>query len=398
VTKLKSQSVPSFVSRPELSANVCGIVEAMSIAYNTKVYDLKRAGIELCVLSLGEAFFELPEVDFRDLPHPAIFHYSDSRGIPELRESIAAYYGSQYGARVDPAREILITAGSKAAIYMALLCVLDPGEEVLIPEPAWVSYTEQVRLAHGSAVGIPHSEPIERWERYITSRTKVLIVNNPHNPTGYRYSAAELRALVDLAKRHGLWLFSDEAYSDFTLDRNFVTTAHYDEDKTNVVVFNSISKNYGISGWRLGYVIAGEALVDQILKVQQHVVTCAPTILEYYIAKHFERILDVTKPQIAALIDKRVRIAAYMESIGLDCSPGDCTFYFFLCIDPSSLTSEQFATRLLEEYHIAVVPGIGYGNSCDRFVRVSIGTECSDDITRALLEIKRFIDATSNSN
>lgn len=382
---------------PRLSNNASRLTEAMSIKFNNRVYELRRAGHQIVVLSLGEAFFDLPPVDMRGLPHPEIFHYSHSRGIPELREAIARYYDRNYGLPVAWDNELLVTAGSKAAIYMALACMLDPGDEVLIPEPAWVSYTEQVRLCHGNPVGIPHSVPTTKWERYITQKTKALILNNPHNPTGYRYTEEELARLVALAKHHGLWLLADEAYSDFVPDGRFRSTAYYDKDKTNVAVFNSISKNYGISGWRLGYVIANPELINQVLKVNQHVITCSATILQYYIAAHFHDILAVTLPQIRSLLQKRALVAEEMQRIGLEHLPGDSTFYFFVSIRPSCLGSEDFCMQLLEDHLIAAVPGIGYGTSCDSFVRISIGTEPLSSIKKALVTVKSLIDKTAKA-
>jgi aminotransferase len=392
---IPARQLSDAAATPVGSANVAAVVEAMSIKFNTMVYNLRREGVRVRVLSLGEAFFDLPEVDARDLPHPEIYHYSDSRGLPELRDKIASYYDSQYGVPVDGHSEILLTAGSKAAIYMALLAVLDLNDEVLVPEPAWVSYTEQVRLCRGVPVGIPHTVAVRDWERYVTPKTKALIINNPHNPTGYRYTPEELQFLADLARRRGIWLFSDEAYSDFTPDSTYRSVGTYDPAKANVVLFNSISKNYGISGWRLGYVIANAELIGQILKVNQHLITCPATILEYYILKHFHEILKITKPQIAALLDRRAALAKHMDGIGLKYLPGDSTFYFFVSIAPSRLGSEEFSTRLLNENHICVVPGIGYGESCDAFVRVSVGTESLDDIQEALRELKALIDETA---
>jgi aspartate aminotransferase/aminotransferase len=379
---------------PKPSANVSSIVEAMSIAFNTKVYELARVGRKVRVLSLGEAFFDLPPVDMSDLPYPQSFHYSHSRGIHELRQSIGEYYEARYGLPVDPEHEIILTAGSKVAIYMALLAVLDPDDDVLIPEPAWVSYSEQVRLCHGVPIGIPYAATIADWERYLTPRTKALIINNPHNPTGYHYTSEELQRIVDIARRHGLWLLSDEAYSDFTPADHFLSTGHFDEAKSHAIVFNSISKNYGISGWRLGYVIANSALTDQILKLNQHLVTCPATILQYYVAAHFHEILDVTKPQIRALLATRAEIAQFMDGLGLRYLPGDSTFYFFVSIAPSRLGSEEFCMRFLEEKLACVVPGIGYGASCDEFVRISVGTEPLVEIKRALTDLKEFIDET----
>jgi aminotransferase len=383
------------VARPRCSAGVLAIEEAMSIKFNTKVYELQRAGHQIQVLSLGEAFFDLPPIDVSDLPYPASFHYSDSRGIPELRFAIAAYYASSYGLPVDADREIVLTAGSKAAIYMGLLAAVDAGDEVIIPEPAWVSYTEQVRLCRAVPIGLPHDVGIHEWERYFTPRTRALIVNNPHNPTGYTYSDQELRYIVELARRYGLWLFSDEAYSDFTRSGSFRSTGHFDPEKHNVIVFNSLSKNFGISGWRLGYSIANALVTDQILKVNQHLVTCPPTILEYYLARHFNDILDIAKPQIRVLLEKRSAIAEFMSEIGLRYMVGDGAFYLFVSIAPSRMGSEEFCMRLLEDDLICAVPGIGYGSSCDAFIRVSVGAEPVDAIKAALVTIKGKVVSTS---
>lgn len=377
------------------SETVLNTAEALSIAFNNRVYDLTRAGHHITVLSLGEAFFDLPTPAMDDLPYPAVFHYSHSRGIPELRSAIARYYERNYRLEVKEDEEILITAGSKAAIYMTLLAILNRGDEVVVPEPAWVSYTEQVRLCGGLPVGIPHGVAMSEWQRFIGPKTKALILNNPHNPTGYRYSPEELRYLVDLARRSGLWLLADEAYSDFTPGGEFVSVGHYDPDKRHVVVFNSISKNYGISGWRLGYVIGERELINQVLKVNQHIVTCPATILEWYIARHFDDILSVTHPQISALLSKRTKIADWMNKIGLDYAPGDSTFYFFVSIAPSRLGSREFCVRLLEDELICAVPGIGYGQSCDSFIRISIGTEATEAIQSALGKIRALIDATT---
>jgi aspartate aminotransferase/aminotransferase len=380
---------------PALSKVVTDVSEAMSIKFNTLVYDLKRSGKDITVLSLGEAYFDIPLFGFDNLPFPDLYHYSHSRGIPELRKQLAEYFGSEYGVPVDPETEILITAGSKAAIYMTLMTLLDPGSEVLVPEPAWVSYTEQIRLCYGVPVGIPVGVPPEDYEKYVTPRTRALIINTPHNPTGYVYSRNELDCLLEMAERHNMWILSDEAYSDFVLDEPFTSLGNRDPEKRRSVVFNSLSKNSGISGWRLGYVVANSELIYNVLKVNQHLITCPATILEYYVAENFRRILEVTLPQIRELLELRRRLAAFMDEIGLRYLPGTATFFFFVSIVPSRLTSEDFATRLLEEHHVSTVPGLGYGNSCDGYIRVSIGTADEEQIRRALRRVSDMIKDTS---
>jgi len=379
-----------------LSTIVNNSEQAMSIKYNTMVYELQRKGKKILILSLGEAFFEIPLFSFEKLPFPLIYHYTNSRGIPELRGKLSDFFLTNYDIPINYEKEILITAGSKAAIHFALMAVLNQGDEVLIPEPYWVSYPEQVKLCFGVPVSIPYYKSVYDFEEFITPKTKVIVINNPQNPTGYVYSEQELNHLLMLTEKYNLWLFSDEAYSEFVDDGKFISPGKIDREKKHTVVFNSISKNYGISGWRLGYVIANEKLIYNILKINQHLITCPATILEYYVERYFFDILEITNPQIKALVNKRKEIAEYMASIGLNALHGTATFYFFVSISPSQLTSEEFCTKLLFDHHISTVPGLGYGASCDQFIRISIGTENVEDIKKGLVTIKELIIQSSN--
>jgi aspartate aminotransferase/aminotransferase len=244
-------------------------------------------------------------------------------------------------------------------------------------------------------VGIPVDVEVFDFERFITPRTKVIIINNPNNPRGRVYTLAELAHLNQLARKHSLYVLSDEAYSDFLLDSGrFVSMANLDTRKSHTIVVNSISKNFGISGWRLGYIISNEALIAQMLKLNQHLVTCPATILEYYIAKHFDEIIEITKPQMRAVVEKRARIAASLPSYGLSALSGDSTFYLFVSIAGTKLGSERFCDELLERYRVCAVPGIGYGESCDRFIRVGIGTESDERIAQGLRSIAELIAST----
>ena len=371
------------------------IIQATSIKLNNIVYEKKSQGTDVITLSLGEAFFDIPLEDFTKLPFPDIYHYSHSRGILELRKNIAKYFSSQYDVYIDPEEEIIITAGSKIAIYMSLLAVTNPGDEVIIPEPAWVSFPEQVKLCRGVPIQIPYDISVYDYENYITNRTKLIIINNPHNPTGKIYSLDELTFLYSLAEKYNIYILSDEAYSDFILDEDqFVSIGNLDKEKRRLILCNSISKNYGISGWRLGYVVTNKLLINQILKVNQHLITCPATILEYYISKYFFKIIETTKPQIKEVVERRMEYSKYMDSIGLKYLPGKGTFYFFVSIEGSLLSSDEFAMRLLDEYNIATVAGLGYGYSCDKFIRVAVGTENWDRTTFAFDCMKKLINET----
>jgi len=376
---------------PPLSRAVSELDEAMSIKFNTLVYELRDQGRDITALSLGEAFFDIPLLSFAELPYPDLYHYSHSRGLPGLRAKLAEYYAS-YGVVADPQREILVTAGSKAAIHMTFMSVLEPGDEAIILEPAWVSYTQQVALCGAHAVGVPWNVPVDQVARYVTPRTRAIVVNTPQNPSGHVYSRSELETLHRLAERHGLWLLSDEAYSEFVIDGKFTSAGVLDPSRERVVVFNSLSKNCGMSGWRIGYAIGPGRLIDAVLKVNQHLLTCPATILELYLARNFQRVLDTARPQIAEVVERRRAIARYLDELGIGYLPGNATFYLFASIAPSRLGSEEFSLRLLHEEGVCVVPGVGYGSSCDGFVRISVGTESDERIRAALRRMKSLID------
>ena len=379
-----------------LSKIVRQSIEATSIRYNTQVYEKQRNGEDVIVMSLGEAFFDIPLYSFNDLPFPKLYHYSHSKGIPELRKKLYEYFLDTYDVSFDYENEILITAGSKIAIYMCLMAILDPGDDVLIYEPVWVSFPEQIKLANGNPIRIPLNKSIYDFEDYITPKTKLIIVNNPHNPTGKLYTLEEMSYLYNLSRKYNLYILSDEAYSDFVYDNDkFTSFGNLDVKKENSIIVNSISKNFGMSGWRLGYIITNKKLIDQILKINQHLITCPPTILEYYLEKHFDEIIQITKPQIIKLIEKRKEIVSFMNKINLKYLPGETTFYIFVSIADSKLNSEEFCSQLLEKHGVSVVPGIGYGDSCDNFIRISIGSENTKRIKAGLNLINKLIRSTS---
>jgi aspartate/methionine/tyrosine aminotransferase len=379
------------MSGPLLGFNpaVKDMPEASSIFVNQLVHDLRRAGEDITTLSLGEAYFEIPQFDFGRLDLAKSHHYSESLGLFDLRVKLAEYHRRRYDTLVDPRAEILISAGSKPLIYMAMLTAVPAGDEVLIHEPAWLSYPEQARLIGAVPKFIPFDTAIEDFEKYFTPRTRMLIICNPNNPAGHVYSRESLRSLYRLCRDRGAYLFVDEAYSEFALQGEFVSAASISEDKEGIVLVNSLSKNLGISGWRIGYVISHANFIAELLKVNQHLITCAPTILQMYCAEYFDRLLDVTLPQVRQVVEKRERVAAMLADVGLVSIGGNATFYFFVSIGQFPGSSEDFAMNLLFRDRIGVVPGSAYGRSTDRFIRISIGTESESRIAEALSAIKR---------
>ena len=231
-----------------ISQRVHGIPEALSIYVNQLVYDLVRKGRNMIVLSLGEAYFNVPWFGFEGIDLDKGNHYSDSRGIPELRAKLAEFYCRAYGAHVDPARELLVTAGSKFAIFMAMQTALEPGDEVAFHEPAWLSYQEQARLVGAVPVFIPYDQPVPDFPRFLTPRTKMLVLNNPNNPAGRVYGAAELAALYEQCRDRGIYLLVDEAYSDFLVGDGFDSLAVTAPERHGAIVVEFTLEEHGHLG------------------------------------------------------------------------------------------------------------------------------------------------------
>ncbi|UZQ50535.1 pyridoxal phosphate-dependent aminotransferase [Clostridium kluyveri] len=377
----------------QISKKVEGIPEALSIYVNQLVYAEKRKGIDVTTLSLGEAFFDIPMFDFKELNFEKGYHYSESYGIPELREKIVKYYNSMYGANINGIDEVLISCGSKPIIYMVIQAILNEGDEVLIHEPSWLSYQEQIKLANGVPKFIPYDCTVKDFNHYYTNKTKILILNNPNNPAGWIYSKEELELLYGECRKKGIYILVDEAYSDFIDDGLFTSLAAVAPDLDGAVVVNSLSKNMGISGWRIGYVIAEKRLIHNILKLNQHLITCAPTILQMYLARYFDDIIKITLPQAKEVIKKRKRIKTYMDSIKLSYLPGDSTFYFFVSIDEFEDSVLDLSMYLLFRYGISTVPGDAYGKSTGKFIRIGIGVESEERLKNALDIIKAVIES-----
>ncbi|MGY3616579.1 aspartate/methionine/tyrosine aminotransferase [Bradyrhizobium sp. USDA 10063] len=355
------------------------------------VYDQRRKGRDITTLSLGEAFFDIPAFDFEKLDFVRGYHYSDSRGIPELRKKIAEYYDKYYAAHINPDDEILISAGSKPVIFFAMQAILNPGDEILIHEPAWLSYQEQARLLDAEPRFISYDCAVDDFYQHFTTKTRIVVINNPNNPAGRIYTKAELESLYRQCRSRGIYVLVDEAYSDFVISDEFYSMTRIAPDKDGIIVVNSLSKNLGMSGWRVGYVISAAPLVDEILKLNQHIITCAPTILQFYMARYFDDVLKVTLPQVTDTVEKRERVAADLDKIGLKRMSGNSTFYFMVNIDPFPGTSLEFALHMLLNHQIAVVPGSAYGDSTARYIRLGIGAETEERIHTALNLIKDAI-------
>ena len=306
------------------------IPNAISIHINDLVYKEKLLGKDITTLSLGEAFFDLPQFSISSDIMEFGYHYSDSQGLPSLRKKICKHYKEKFNGVFDYNKNLLISSGSKIIIFMCLQYLLDKDDEAIIFEPAWLSYQHQINLVGSKPKLIPYDTPLTEANEFITNSTKVLIINNPNNPSGKVYTRNELITLYSHCLQHNIFMIVDEAYSDFVINDQFTSMTSIDSQFKNLIVINSLSKNFGLSGWRIGFMIANNTLIQNILNINQHLITCAPTVLQCYISDHFDELLKATRPQIIKLAEKRLLIENYIKSCGLKCLNGDTTFYFFI--------------------------------------------------------------------
>jgi aspartate aminotransferase/aminotransferase len=270
---------------------------------------------------------------------------------------------------------------------MAIKATVQTGQSVVIFEPAWVSYREQVLLAGGNPVFLPF-ELSFTGTLTLPKDTSLVILNNPNNPAGRLYSIEELERIYRACQAVGATLLVDEAYSDFVPKGEFKSALAITpgEIPPDIIVTNSLSKNLGMSGWRLGYVIASAEMQRKLLSLQQNLITCPPTILQQYVAKYLDEIYEFTEPQIQDVLSKRESVSGLLKSLGIQSLEGSSTFYFFVNADSLGIKGSviDYCLHLLIDHGIATVPGTAYGESTRGFVRLSIGTESLERINEAL--------------
>tara|TARA_B110000003_G_scaffold28206_1_gene26627 strand:+ start:2366 stop:3511 length:1146 start_codon:yes stop_codon:yes gene_type:complete len=367
------------------------ISEAISIKFNELVYEKKRTGDDVITLSLGEAFFDFPQVSFDEIDMERGFHYTDSRGLPALRQKIVEYYNSTYSGSLCQKDNILISAGSKILVFMTMMTVLDPGDEVLAFEPAWLSYEHQATLAGAKIKFVPINFNLNDVDAFLSKKVKLVILNSPNNPAGTVYSSKEILSLVETCRHRNITVLIDEAYSDFVANDGFTSGVSIQPELDNVIVVNSLSKSMGLSGWRIGFVMANKSIIDQMLTLNQHLITCAPTVLQLYLAKYFDKIRAVTVPQAQSIELKRQEVLDRLDQANIKYAKGSSTFYILINLSDYFEDTYDLAEHLLNDHNVALVPGSAYGESTKGYLRMSIGVEPIDRIQRAIDTIKDIL-------
>lgn len=309
--------------------------------------------------------------------------YSQNAGLLSLRETITKYYKRTEGFEYNPNSEVIVTVGAMEGLYLSLQALLNPGDEVIIPAPYYVNYVQMVNLCHAKAVVVdnPDAEElsfnIEDVERAITEKTKAIIINTPSNPSGRIISQEKIQALAELAKKYDLVVISDEVYKCLIYDQaSFKSIVAIEGMRERTVLINSLSKEFCMTGWRIGYVLAPEELIAAMTKLQENVVACAPLPSQYAAIEALSGKENYSENMVKIFTERRNTLVQGIQALPLlRCTAPQATFYLMVDISATGYTSYDFAVALLKAQQVAVVPGVAYGKSCDKYIRIAFTLE-----------------------
>ena len=365
-----------------------------------KFFDIVTEMEDAISLGVGEPDFDTPwrirQEGIRSLEEGRTF-YTSNAGLKELRIEICKYLKDRYDLDYDYQKETLITVGGSEAIDIAFRAMLDDGDEVIIPQPSYVSYVPCCKLAGGKPVIINLKNENEfkltaaELEEAVTEKTKILILPFPNNPTGAIMTGEELEPIARLVEKYDLYVLSDEIYSELSYKGNHVSIASFPGMKERTLVINGFSKGFAMTGWRLGYVCGPEAIIEQMFKVHQYAIMCAPTNSQYAALVGMQKCMREVEKMRDAYDERRRFLMKEFRRIGLPCFEPFGAFYVFPCIKEFGMTSEEFATRLLQEEEVAVVPGTAFGDCGEGFLRISYAYSI-DDLRTAIGRIENFIN------
>ena len=384
----------------DLNRTVAAIAPSATLAISSKAAELKAKGVAVCAFAAGEPDFNTPDCIKRACEQALAQNktrYVAAAGLPELREAICEKLARENQVHYEPS-QVVVANGGKPALAQVFQTLINPGDEVIIPTPFWLSYPEMVKVAGGVPVFVETRVESgflmspEQLEAAITPRTVAVVINSPSNPTGMMYSPEQLKALGTVAIKHDLWMVSDEIYEKMVyggvpqVSMAFFGPEFYD----HTITVNGFSKTFAMTGWRLGYAAAPKPFAKALASLQSHLASAPNTFAQWgAVAALKEAAPDVAK-MVAAFTQRRDRIYELISAIeGIKCPKPEGAFYVFPNIASFGLDSLTFATRLLEEEHVAVVPGIAFGN--DRCVRLSYA--CSmENIEEGLARFARFCE------
>ncbi|WPB41924.1 putative N-acetyl-LL-diaminopimelate aminotransferase [[Clostridium] scindens] len=369
-----------------------------------KFFDLVSEMPEAISLGVGEPDFDTPwrirEEGIYALEQGKTF-YTSNAGLKELKEEIGRYLRRKINVDYDPASEIVVTVGGSEGIDIALRAMLDPGDEVLIPQPSYVSYLPCTVLADGKPIVIPLKQEnefkltAEELEESITPRTKILVLPYPNNPTGAIMTKEDLEPVAKVVKEHDIFVLSDEIYSELTYGTAHASIASLPGMKERTLVINGFSKGFAMTGWRLGYICGPRTIAEQMVKIHQYAIMCAPTNSQYAAVEALKNCESEVERMRVAYNQRRRYLVHEFRRMKLDCFEPFGAFYIFPNIKEFGMSSEAFATRFLEEEKVAVVPGSAFGECGEGFLRVSYAYSL-EDLKEAIGRLGDFVGRLRN--
>ena len=365
----------------------------------SKFFDVVSEMPDAISLGVGEPDFDTPwhirDEGIYALEKGKTF-YTSNAGLMELREEICNYYTRKFQATYDPVHECVITVGGSEGIDIALRAMLDPGDEVIIPEPCYVSYVPCVELADGVPVIIQLKAEnefrltAEELEAAITDKTKIVILPFPNNPTGAIMTRADLEKIAEVIRKHDLYVMSDEIYAELTYGQKHVSIASLPDMHDRTIVINGFSKAYAMTGWRLGYALAPRIICEQMTKIHQFAIMCAPTNSQYAAVDAVRYGDKDIEKMVRAYDQRRHFLMQTFQEMGIECFEPFGAFYVFPCIKKYGMKSEEFAEKLLYQEKVAVVPGTAFGDCGEGYLRISYAYSI-EELKEALGRIKHFI-------
>lgn len=364
-----------------------------------KFFDIVAEMPDAISLGVGEPDFDTPwhirDEGIYALEKGRTF-YTSNAGLKELRQEIVNYLRRRQGLEYDPMKEVCVTVGGSEGIDMCFRAMLDPGDEVLIPQPCYVSYEPCVVLAGGVPVTIELKNEndfrltAEELKAAITEKTKILVLPFPNNPTGAVMEKKDLEAIAEVIIDNDLYVLSDEIYSELMYKGKHVSIASLPGMKERTILVNGFSKAYAMTGWRLGYACGPEAIIKQMTKIHQFAIMCAPTNSQYAAVEALKN-GDKDIQMMRSSYDQRRRYLMHaFQEMGLPCFEPYGAFYAFPCIREFGMTSDEFATRFLREEKVAAVPGTAFGACGEGFLRISYANSL-ENVKEAMTRLKRFV-------
>ena len=322
--------------------------------------------------------------------------YTSNRGLKELLEQISVYLKKERNINYNPGNEILVTVGVSEAMDLVMRAILDPDDEVIIPEPCYVSYTPTVKLAGGTPVILPTWElqgfkvTAESIEKLITPKTRAVVLNYPSNPTGASYSKKELEQIAEVIRKNDVLLISDEIYDHLSYDMPHIAIPTLTGMKERTIYLNGFSKGHAMTGFRIGYACGPEKVIAAMTKIHQYTMLCAPILSQMAAIEALKNGMPEVKKMAREYNRRRRLLVAGLNDCGLKCNLPEGAFYAFASVESTGMSGMDFATKLLQQEKVAVVPGEAFGKGGEKFIRLAYAASLSD-IEEAIKRIKRFV-------